>query len=74
MSGRFPIEFLFDLFDLSFEALVQQAGFLAPGFAFRLPLSDIGGYFPTVNILVTLRLALEFGTQFVFRHVVYPSL
>src|SRR5690606_6734118 len=65
----FLSQLFLDLFQLSFKALVEQAGFFAPGLAFGVPLRGIGSDFAAVYVLVTLRLALEFGAQFVFRHV-----
>ena len=70
-SALLVLAFFLDLFDFFVESLIEQAGFLAPGLAVGVRLSGVGDDFSAVYILVTLRLALEFGAQFVFRHYFY---
>lgn len=63
-------ELFLDLLDLALEGLVQIVRSLAPRLAFRVRLRGIGGYFAAVHIFESFFLALEFGAQFFFRHVV----
>jgi hypothetical protein len=67
-------QFFFDFFQLFFKRLVEKVSLLAPWLALGIRLSGVGNHFPAVYILVTLRLALEFGAQFVFRHLVTHGL
>lgn len=68
-SSFFFVKVFFDLLQFLLERLIQQTGAFAPWLAFWFGLSGIGGDFTTVNVLVTLFLALEFCAQFIFGHV-----
>ena len=70
MLRRFLFEFLLDLLQFLLECLILDRSPFAPRLALRFGLGCISGDFATVNILVTLFLALEFCAQFVFRHVI----
>src|SRR3990167_6532123 len=68
------LELFFDFYQFFFKRLVEKVSLLAPRLALGVRLSGVGNHFSAVYILVTLRLALEFGAQFVFRHVVTHGL
>ncbi|EXF43710.1 hypothetical protein BAY1663_03874 [Pseudomonas sp. BAY1663] len=62
--------FLFHFLQFLLEHLILYRWFLAPWLALGFPLGCVSRYLPTVNSGEALRLALKFGAQFVFRHVV----
>ncbi|MDF5899489.1 hypothetical protein P4154_25865 [Pseudomonas aeruginosa] len=58
----------FDLLQFSVERLLLNGWAFAPGLAVGFRLGGIKRHFAAVHVLVTLFLARQRGTQFVFRH------